>query len=404
MELIPHNLKIDFIGYKNYFIAGSVIINIVILIAAGIFGMNWGVDFKGGAEMEVKFASTVKDVAVREAVESAGFNEATVQVFGSPSDNTFLIRVGRISLMSKEGAAKAEQAVRAKFAAELVSFDFNEEIGDKVELRFKNMPAPDKSKQISDDARAAIESTGIRVKPGEEGMRWVAGGFTVITSGISDKVNAALFDAHAKNLVPEGGVIVQGKAPEYLQKVDFVGPQVGKQLRTKGILAVVYAAIAILLYVALRFDTRFAPGAVLSMFHDIVVVLGYFVVTRREFNLTSVAVLLTIVGYSVNDTIVVYDRIRENMGKVKGMALPQLINISLNEVLARTVLTSFATALSLMGLMLFGVGQIWDFAAAMMLGIVTGTYSSIYIASTMTIWLEEISGKAGPAAPAAPAT
>jgi preprotein translocase subunit SecF len=207
--------------------------------------------------------------------------------------------------------------------------------------------------------------------------------YTVITAGISDKIKSALSEAHGKGLVPQAE----------LRRIEFVGPQVGKQLRTKGILAVLYASLAILAYVALRFDTRFAPGAVIAMFHDIVVVLGYFVVSRREFNLTSVAVLLTIVGYSVNDTIVIYDRIRENMGKVHGMPLPQLINMSLNETLARTILTSFATALSLTGLLIFGVGQIWDFAAAMLLGIVTGTYSSIYIASPVTIWLEELTGK-----------
>jgi preprotein translocase subunit SecF len=385
MELIPHNLNINFIKYKNAFIAGSIVINILVLVAFGIMSLNWGVDFKGGAEMEVKFAQPVNDVAVRQAVESAGFSEATVQIFGPPSDNTFLVRVGRISLLTKEGAKKAEEALRAKFGADLASFDFNEEFGDKIEVRFKKTPPPA-------DVRAVIEAQGIRVQPGDEGLRPVPAGFTIITGGISDKVKLALGEAHGKNLVPAAD----------LQRIEFVGPQVGKQLRTKGILAVLYAALAILAYVALRFDTRFAPGAVIAMFHDIIVVFGYFVFTRREFNLTSIAVLLTIVGYSVNDTIVIYDRIRENMGKIKGMALPQMINISLNETLARTLLTSFATALSLTGLLIFGVGQIWDFAAAMLLGIVTGTYSSIYIASPVTIWLEELGGRGGTAPATAP--
>lgn len=386
MELIPHNLSINFIRYKNLFITGSILINILVLAAVGVRSLNWGVDFKGGAEMEVKFAGDVSDVAVRHVVESAGFNEATVQVLGSPGDHAFLIRVGRISLMTSETAKKAEDALRAKLGADLASFDFNPDFGDKIEVRFKK-PVP------AADVRAAIEGTGIRVQPGDEGMRPVLGGFTVITSGISDKVKAALSEAQAKGQAPQAE----------LRRVDFVGPQVGKQLRTKGILAVLYAAVAILGYVALRFDTRFAPGAVIAMFHDIIVVLGYFVVSRREFNLTSVAVLLTIVGYSVNDTIVIYDRIRENLGKVKGMALPQLINLSLNETLARTILTSFATALSLTGLLIFGVGQIWDFAAAMLLGIITGTYSSIYIASPVTIWLEELRGKTGSASKSATA-
>ncbi len=377
MELIPHNLNVNFVGYRKFFIAGSIIINIAVLLAAGILRLNWGVDFAGGSEIEVKFERQVADVAVREAIEAAGFKEATVQPVGPPQDNSFLIRVGRVALMTEADALKASDALKAKFGAN-VSLEFNPEFGDKLEIR-----AP--AGTVVDDAglRQALESTGLRLQE----VRQVPGGYTVITSGIADKVRAALQGAE------KGGKLPSAE----LRRVEFVGPQVGKQLRNKGILAVVYAAIAILVYIAFRFDTRFAPGAVIAMFHDIIVVLGYFVVSRREFNLTSVAVLLTIVGYSVNDTIVIYDRIRENMGKMKGMSLPQLINVSLNETLARTILTSFATALSLVGLLIFGVGQIWDFAAAMLLGIVTGTYSSIYIASPVTIWLEEMTGKQGAA-------
>jgi preprotein translocase subunit SecF len=118
-------------------------------------------------------------------------------------------------------------------------------------------------------------------------------------------------------------------------------------------------------------------------------VAGYFLVSRREFNLTSIAALLTVIGYSVNDTIVIYDRIREDMGKYKGKPLPEVINIAVNDTLARTVLTSFVTALSLVGLLIFGVGEIWDFAMAMLVGIIVGTYSSVYIASPLVIWLDE---------------
>jgi len=387
MELIPHNTKIDFIKYKNLFIIGSLVVNIAIIIGAAVGGLNWGVDFKGGSEIEVQFAQPVKDVEVRKAVEGAGFGDATVQVFGPPSDNSFLIRVGRISLLTQAQAKTAEEALKAKFGADLTSFDFNEDFGDKIELRFNKTPP-------SADVRAVLEGAGIRLQPGEEGIRPVQSGFTVITSGISDKVRSGLADAHAKNLVPSAE----------LRRVEFVGPQVGKQLQRKGILAVVYAALAILAYIALRFDTRFAPGAVVAMFHDVIVVFGYYLVTRREFNLTSVAVLLTVVGYSVNDTIVVYDRIRENMGKIRGMAMPQLINLSVNEVLSRTILVSFTTILALVGLLIFGVGQIWDFAAAMVLGIFVGTYSSIYIAGTVTIWLEELSGKSQHPTASAPST
>ena len=140
---------------------------------------------------------------------------------------------------------------------------------------------------------------------------------------------------------------------------------------------------------AFRFDLKFGPGALVSMVHDVIMVAGYFLVSRREFNLTSIAVLLTILGYSINDTIVIYDRIREEMARYKGKGLAEIINIAVNDTLSRTILTSGVTALSLIGLLIFGVGEIFDFAAAMLIGIVVGTYSSVYIASPLTIWLDE---------------
>ncbi len=145
----------------------------------------------------------------------------------------------------------------------------------------------------------------------------------------------------------------------------------------------------ILVYVGFRFEFRFSPGVIIALIHDAIITLGFFVVSRHEFNLTSVTVILTVVGYSVNDTIVIYDRIRENARRHKGMPLRGLINLSINEMLGRTILTSGATALSLVGLLVYGVGTIWDFAAAMLVGIISGTYSTWYIASPMTIWLEE---------------
>ena len=126
-----------------------------------------------------------------------------------------------------------------------------------------------------------------------------------------------------------------------------------------------------------------------GLVHDLIVTAGYYLVTRREFNLTSIAVLLTVVGYSVNDTIVIYDRIREDMAKFKGKPFAEVINIAINDTLGRTILTSGTTALSLIGLLIFGVGEIFDFAMAMLVGIVVGVYSTIYIASPLTIWLDE---------------
>lgn len=371
--------QIDFIGHRQIFMGISAVLCALIIVGIAAFGFNWGVDFAGGSEIEVRFEAPVDVAKVRKVMESAGFDDVTVQEVGSSDENSFLIRIGRISMLSQEDADKAKAALEGKFAGSLASFDFNPDYGDKFEVRFQK----GQGSGIAQGVREAIESTGITVQD----IRAVADGYSIITSGISDKVASALEAEHAKG----DGALAKAE----LRRVEFVGPQVGEQLRNQGILAVIYAALAILAYVALRFETRFAPGAIVSIAHDVIIVLGYFLVTRHEFNLTSVAVLLTIVGYSVNDTIVIYDRIRENAGKLKGMNLASLINLSINQTLSRTVLTGLTTMISVLGLILFGIGQLFDFAMAMIIGVLVGTYSSIFIASPTTLFLESLRRKEG---------
>ena len=176
------------------------------------------------------------------------------------------------------------------------------------------------------------------------------------------------------------------QTPEILQ-VDFVGPQVGRELQTQGILSVLYAIIGVLLYIALRFDMRFGPGAVIKMTLDVFVVLAFYAFFRITFDLTSVAAFLTVVGYSVNDTIVIYDRIRENLAESARRGLKDNINISLNETLSRTINTSVTTVAALVGILIFGSGQIWNFAMAMTIGVIVATLSSQFIASSFVLWL-----------------
>jgi preprotein translocase subunit SecF len=144
----------------------------------------------------------------------------------------------------------------------------------------------------------------------------------------------------------------------------------------------------IMVYIAFRFDLRFAPGAVFAMVHDVVITAGILVLLRREFTLTSVAALLTIVGYSVNDTIVVYDRVRENLGRLRGKSMIEIINVSTSQTLSRTVLTSLTTVISVLGFLVWGTPVIRDFALTMIIGIFIGTYSSIYVAAPLTEWLD----------------
>ena len=144
-----------------------------------------------------------------------------------------------------------------------------------------------------------------------------------------------------------------------------------------------------MIYLAFRFDLRFAPGVVLACVHDALVVLGAFVITRREVTLSTIAVVLTIVGYSMNDTVVVYDRIRENLGKHRGKSFGDIINMSVSETLSRTILTSGATMLSVLAFFIWGTGVIKDFAFGMVVGILAGTYSSIYVAAPLTEWIDK---------------
>jgi preprotein translocase subunit SecF len=172
-----------------------------------------------------------------------------------------------------------------------------------------------------------------------------------------------------------------------MRRVEFVGPQVGDELAEQGILAVVYALIGIFLYVMIRFQWRFSAGAVAALVHDVIITMGVISLLQVEFDLTVVAALLAVIGYSLNDTIVVFDRIRENFPKLRKSSPVQVINQSINEMLARTLMTSGTTLLVLMALFIFGGEIIHAFAFTLIIGIIVGTYSSIYVASTALLAL-----------------
>ena len=364
MQIIKGKTNFDFIGKRKIALFISSIINIAILVGIAIFGFNLGVDFAGGTLVEVKFAgANVTAEQVREGAVKGGLKEPQVQGIGASEESNFILRMGGVTQLTEESEKAAEAAVRG--LGEVTSLTKNLDTGI-INVRYT---APVDPATI----KAAVIASGTGVtdvtKLGENDYQVKAEGMAArVTQALKTGMSDAKFE---------------------VRRTDYVGPQVGKQLRNKGLMALIWAMLFILIYVAFRFDLKFGPGALLAMLHDVIMVAGYFLVTRREFNLTSIAVLLTIIGYSINDTIVIYDRIREEMVKYKGKPLPEIINIAVNDTLARTILTSGVTALSLIGLLVFGVGEIFDFAAAMLLGIVDGTYSSVYIASPLVIWLDE---------------
>ena len=171
------------------------------------------------------------------------------------------------------------------------------------------------------------------------------------------------------------------------RKVDYVGPQVGSELILKGFMALLMSFIFIMIYIWIRFDWQFGVGGIFALLHDAVLTLGFYSVTGLEFNLTSIAAILTIIGYSINDSVVIYDRIRENLRRYKKMNLSDLINSSANSTLSRTILTSGITLISILALILFGGKVLYSFSVAAFFGIVVGTYSSIYISAPILIYL-----------------
>lgn len=194
-------------------------------------------------------------------------------------------------------------------------------------------------------------------------------------------MNSAEISSRVLQVLQAGGQEVQ------MRRVEFVGPQVGDELKEDGGLAMLYALIGILIYVTLRFESRFALGAVAALVHDVTITLGVFSITQMGFDLTVLAALLAVIGYSLNDTIVVFDRVRENFRKLRKDTAVDVVNISLNQTLNRTIMTSFTTLLVLSALYAFGGEIIHGFATALIIGVLIGTYSSIYVASPITLAL-----------------
>lgn len=219
----------------------------------------------------------------------------------------------------------------------------------------------------------------------------------LVVQGFGDEANEFLIRAQAtsaelKDIAKQISSSLESKFGDgtvEVRRSEMVGPQVGKDLREKGIMAVVYAMLGILVYITWRFEFRFAVGAILALIHDVGITLGAFSLFGKEIDLPIIAAFLAIIGYSLNDTIIVYDRIRENMGKLSKSGFPEIVNRSINETLSRTILTSGTTLLVVISLFVLGGGVIHNFAFALLVGVLVGTYSSIFVASPLLIFWDD---------------
>ncbi len=293
MELIPHNINIDFVGKRFFFVVFSLIINLASIVLMLTWGLNYGLDFVGGAMIEVRFTQATTTAEIQKAVTGQDLDDLTIQDVGRDS-KIFM-------------------------------------------LRFKQRVEQNLS-EVSDAVQKALTTTF-------------------------------------------------GQGYEVL-RVESVGSKVSGDLRRKGFLAVAFSTLLMGTYIAFRFELRFGIGAVIALIHDVLVVTGALTLTQMPFDLSVLAAILTVVGFSVHDTIIVSDRVRENMRKSRRESLASIINRSVNETLSRTIITSGTAILVLLALFTLGGHVIRPFAFTLIIGFITGTYSSIYIAAPVVLYFE----------------
>lgn len=379
--------KIDFISKLGLFAIVSGVLVGGSVIATSALGLNFGIDFAGGYEIQVEFPETTTEGDLKAAIEPLGLGDARIQRFGAVEQNEFLILVRETGTISDEdkAAIKVDYENLAGSAENVTNLAIAES-GETVTVSFA---APVEEAAV----REVLTKRGLEIKQLAKGQRTDKPDFRIELISLADQIESSLQSAFE---VPEGG--------ELVRRVEFVGPQVGNQLRNQGILAVIYALGFILVYVAIRFDLAFSPGAVVALIHDVIITVGVFAVFQLEFNLPIIAAILALVGYSLNDTIVVYDRIRENSVRYRGRSLRDLVNTSLNQTLSRTLITSITTLLATLSLLIFGGGIVRDFAIALTVGVLIGTYSSIAVASPVYIVLRERALRKQGTSPTAPAS
>jgi preprotein translocase subunit SecF len=294
--------KFNFVGKIGLFGGISLLFTVISLVYLAVNGINYGIDFKGGTELQVKFEQTVHIDEVRKSLDGLALGEVGVQAFGE--GNEFIIRF--------------------------------------------------------------------------QGLKGTTDKDT------NEKLNASIASLREKITTTFGS-----KGPE-IRRIDTVGPQVGAELKRNGFLAVFYCLLVIFIYVALRFDYKFSPGAVVCLFHDAVITLAIFIAVGKEVNIPIMAAILTLIGFSLNDTIVVFDRIRETEHRYRDRGFKFVINKSINDMLGRTLITSGTVFISALCLFIFADGVVQDIAFALSVGIVFGSYSSIYVAAPFILIMENV--------------
>lgn len=451
MKFIPDDVNIDFMAARSKAFILSGVLIAASLVALLAVGLNLGIDFKGGSAVVASFeAGAVSDRgAIREAMVTL-LEEEVGQVDGEVSVQDFSTGIGSeittcVDEPQADGTVKKRCSTRNvdRFliyseVTSLISPERREAIAAAIKEKFGEGTDVD-SREDSDTfyVRFASEAN-VLTREGE--LRDLFNGLEYdnvgVTSDLEQQIEVDFLreqdlllqdqqragEGEAVVALPTQAEYEARKQRELADKADnrftvnveelrgkvearlsaqfpgtfitvesstSVSPSVGEDLFNNGLLAILYALIGILIYITVRFDFRYAPGAVAALLHDVIITMGLFAILQIKFSLPIIAALLTIVGYSLNDTIVVLDRVRETFESFRGQGFIKLLNRGVNSTLSRTILTSATTLLVVLSILIFGGGQIGDFALALLIGILVGTYSSIFIASPLVYYMDQ---------------
>ena len=375
------NPNIDFLGKKWYFLAFSLVFSVAGVLSMLFWhGIPLGVDFRGGTLVYVKFAGPPNENEIRSLLDKAGLSRVRIQRFGPPSENQELISLDEretseqaldrgknqiISALETNAPAGKQDLNNAGY---LTIFNY---LMEKDPLHL----GTDANQKYSDIARAIVAYR-------DKNKSGVLNSMDELKSVTPPEAAASLNDGF---FLSNFGV----------KNVEIVGPQVGSQLQRQAELAVLYSLVGMLVYLWFRFEWIYGLAAVVTVFHDTLITVGAFSLANKEITLTVIAAILTLVGYSNNDTIVVFDRIRENIKLLRREKLSDIVNRSINQTLSRTILTAGLTFLTVLALYLFGGEVLSGFSFALVIGILIGTYSSIAIAAPILVAYQDWRGSRG---------
>jgi preprotein translocase subunit SecF len=340
MEFIKPGINLDFVGKRKIAYTISGVLILIGILAFIIKGPKYGIDFAGGSVIQVKFAAPVEIAKIKDGLRSLEIENATVQNVGEKKDNEYLIRTDASNVNAKEFTPELDKALEAAS-------------GQQVDIRRVEMVGPQVGTDLREKALLAIFFSLIFIAiyiSGRFEFKWLQSGVVALALG------GAVYAIYTMGL---------------------------------SLVILIWAALLATLVLFWILGLKYALGAVVALIHDVTITAGLFALLDKEFTLTVIAALLTIIGYSLNDTIIVYDRIRENTKKLSKTPLAVIINRSINETLSRTILTAGTVFIVLVALFVLGGDIIHDFAFALLVGVIIGTYSSVYVASPIVLTWEE---------------